>query len=71
MQRTARWIPTATATGELLRWGAWLRRVGQRLVLDDEQRFLCEARDLADLESRLRRLERGRADRFGSLPAGL
>lgn len=46
----------------------WLRRAWQRLMLDDDERFLHEARDLADLEARLRRLEQGRACRFGSLP---
>jgi len=37
-------------------------------MLDDDDRFLHDARDLVDLEARLRRLERGRACRFDSLP---
>lgn len=45
----------------------WLRRAWQRLMLDDDDRFLHDAHDLADLEARLRRLERGRACRFGPM----
>lgn len=50
------------------RWGAWLRRTWDRFSLSDDERFLHDARDLADLEARLRRLEQGRASRFGPLP---
>ena len=69
MQRTATLSPqpafAAAARGS--RWVAWLRRVWEDLTLDADERFLRGARDLADLESRLRRLERGRAERFGPL----
>lgn len=71
MLRTAPWIPRATAPDLLLRCGAGLRRAWERFMRDEDSRFLGEARDLADLEGRLRRLERGRADRFGPLPPGL
>lgn len=69
MQRTATLPPqpafAAAARGS--RWAAWLRRMGENLTLDADERFLRGARDLADLEARLRRLERGRAERFGPL----
>jgi hypothetical protein len=71
MQRTAIWIPTATAVGAPPRWRAWLRRAWALLTMDGDERFLAEARDFADLEQRLRRLERGRARRFAPLPPGL
>jgi hypothetical protein len=71
MLRTAPWIPTAAARAVRPCWGAWLRRAWERFMLDEDSRFLGEARDLADLEGRLRRLEQGRADRFGPLPPGL
>jgi len=38
------------------------------LAAHDDPGLLSEARDLADLEQRLRRLERGRAERFAPLP---
>lgn len=69
MQRTATLIPqpavAAAARGSRL--ATWLRRVWQDLTLDADERFLRGARDLADMEWRLRRLERGRAERFGPL----
>ena len=69
MQRTATLTPqfalAAAARGP--RWAAWLRRVWENLTLDADARFLRRACDLADLEWRLRRLERGRAERFGPL----
>ena len=46
---------------------AWLRGAWQELTLDADERFIRGARDLVDLELRLRRLERGRAERFGPL----
>ena len=69
MQRTATLAPQPTfaAAARGPRWATWLRRIGENLTLDADERFLRAARDLADLESRLRRLERGRAERFGPL----
>lgn len=58
--------PTATAIWRRLRAG--LRRLGSPVPLDPDAAHLREAVDLADLETRLRRLERGRPDRFGPLP---
>lgn len=55
--------PAVTASGWLVR----LRQAWQDLTLDADERFLRDAVDLADLEQRLRRLERGRAERFVSL----
>jgi hypothetical protein len=40
------------------------------MTLDADERFIRSACDLADLEWRLHRLERGRADRFGPLHPG-
>jgi hypothetical protein len=69
MQRTATLIPqpafAAAARGS--RWAARLLRVWANLTLDADERFIRGACDLADLEWRLRRLERGRAERFGPL----
>jgi hypothetical protein len=70
MLRIALLIPSASTPAVVSRWGAKLRHAWQQLTLDDDERFLCEARDLADLESRLRRLERGRVERFRPLPPG-
>jgi hypothetical protein len=67
MQRTATFIPRFAIEVAASRWGAWLRHAWDELTLDADERFLRGARDLADLESRLRRLERGRAERFGPL----
>lgn len=61
-------VPRATVWGPAPRWPAWLRRAWAALARDDEDRELSEACDHADLERQLRRLERGRADRFGPLP---
>lgn len=68
MLRTIRWIPRPAVEGVVPRWGAWLRRVWDERGVDDDERLLREARDLADLERRLRRQERGRPERFGPLP---
>ena len=68
MQRTATLIPQfALAPAASRRAAAWLRRVWDNLTLDADERFLREACDLADLEWRLRRLERGRTERFAPL----
>jgi len=69
MQRAATLIPLSTfaAAARGSRWAAWLRRAWEDVMLDADERFLRGARDLADLEWRLRRLERGRAERFGPL----
>jgi len=65
MQRTIvlpRPLPEATG---MPTWQRLLRRAWATLTLDADERFLRGASDLADLEWRLRRLERGRAERFG------
>jgi hypothetical protein len=69
MQRTATLIPqpALAAAAPSPRWVSWLRRAWADLTPDADERFLRGACDLADLEWRLRRLERGRAERFGPL----
>ncbi|HEY1393399.1 MAG TPA: hypothetical protein VFV25_08470 [Methylibium sp.] len=67
MQRTAALNPQHAVAHATARLGAWLRHAWDELMLDADERFLRGARDLADLEWRLRRLERGRADRFAPL----
>lgn len=49
-------------------WRAQLQRTWVRWGWSADERVLSEARDLADLEARLKRLERGREDRFAPLP---
>lgn len=73
MPSTAVTSPNAatTHTDTRPRWRARLRGAWTRLTLSDEERFLHGASSLADLEARLRRLERGREDRFGPLPPTL
>ena len=70
MQRSAAWTPPIAHTVAVPRWGAWLRRAWQQFTLDADERFLRSAGDLADLERRLRRLERGRDQRFAQLHPG-
>jgi hypothetical protein len=67
MQRTATLRTPPAATPSASRWGAWLRQAWEELALDADERFLRGAHDLAELERRLRRLERGRDDRFAPL----
>jgi hypothetical protein len=67
MQRTATWTPQAAVAVTTSRLGAWLQHAWDELMLDADERLLRGARDLADLEWRLRRLERGRAERFAPL----
>lgn len=67
MQPTATLIPHSVVATAASRWGAWLWHAWDELTLDADERFLRGAHDLADLEWRLRRLERGRAERFGPL----
>lgn len=67
MQHTTALSPQPAVTVTTSRCGAWLRRKWVELTLDVDERFLRGAQDLADLEWRLQRLERGRADRFGPL----
>jgi len=69
MQRTDTLIahPPFAAAARGARWATWLRRVWEDLTLDADERFLRGASDLADMEVRLRRLERGRANRFAPL----
>jgi len=73
MQHTATLIPqpAAAAATRGTRWAAWLRRVWEALTLGADERFLRGACDLTDLEGRLRRLERGRAERFDPLHPGI
>lgn len=71
MQRTATLILhsalTAAATAVASRCAARLRCLWEELTMDADERFLRGAHDLADLEWRLQRLQRGRAERFGPL----
>ena len=68
MQRTITLTPRpAVVAVGASRWRAWLQRAWTALTLDADERFLREARDLAELERRQRCLERGRAERFGPL----
>ncbi|OWR02230.1 hypothetical protein CDO81_21075 [Roseateles puraquae] len=58
---------------KLLHLAAWLVRRQARpaprgAAADSDTAWLNKAADLADLERRLKRLERGRPDRFGPLP---
>ncbi|WP_157255893.1 hypothetical protein [Pelomonas sp. Root1217] len=71
MQRTVTLFPKSAVTGSTSRLGAWLLTLRDAFTRDDDERLLCEARDLADLERRLRRLEQGRTERFGPLPGVL
>lgn len=50
------------------RLAAWLERVWSTWTLDDDERFVAAAHDVADLERRLRQLERGHGPRFAPLP---
>ena len=71
MQRTATPMPhpavAVAVAASVSRWATWLRRGWEELTLDGDERFIRGACDLADLEWRLQRLERGRAERFGPL----
>ena len=67
MQRTATLTRQAAIAVNTSRLGAWLRHAWDELMLDSDERFLRGARDLADLEWRLRRLERGRPERYAPL----
>jgi hypothetical protein len=67
MQSAATLTRQPAGTVAVSRWGAWLRRAWDQLTLAEDERFLRAACDPVDLERRLRRLERGRADRFGPL----
>lgn len=49
----------------LQRWAATVQRAWQQMTMASDERFVRGACDLADLEWRLRRLERGGAERFG------
>jgi hypothetical protein len=70
MERAATPITRPAIKPALRRWGAWLRAAWHDLTLDADERFLGEARDFADLERRLERLERGRPDRYAPLDPG-
>lgn len=64
--------PTAVTVPAFARppTGLWsrLHQAWCRCLLSPEDAWLQGAADLADLERRLQRLERGRPDRFGPLP---
>ncbi|RTL37876.1 MAG: DUF3563 domain-containing protein [Burkholderiales bacterium] len=57
-----------TAPSGLAPLGDWLRRVVRRPAQPQEVAALQGSTDLADLERRLRHLERGRPERFAPLP---
>ncbi len=61
-------FPPSVPTSWTSRWAAWLPRLRPTFRWDGDESLLREASDLADLERRLRRLESGRAERFGPLP---
>jgi hypothetical protein len=71
MQRTATPMPhlaaafAAAAAACASHWSARLGCMWAELTMDADERFLRGAHDLADLEWRLQRLQRGRAERFG------
>ena len=67
MQRAATLIPQPAVAAASSCWLARLRQAWDALTLDDDERFPRAARDPVDLEWRLRRLERGRAERFAPL----
>jgi hypothetical protein len=67
MQLTATLIARPAVAAAASRWRAWLERAWHQLTIDADERFLREACDLADLEWRLQRLQRGRPERFGPL----
>lgn len=68
MLRTAILIPRPAGTRTTAtRWWAWLRQAWAAFTREDDERFLGDACDLADLERRLRRLERGPRERFAPL----
>jgi hypothetical protein len=67
MKRIAILIAQPLATLATLRWVAWLRAAWKNATLDADERFLGEAHDFADLEWRLRCLERRRPERLDSL----
>lgn len=70
MQHTATLPPQPAVTAAASNWIARLRQAWEDLHLDADERFLRGAVDLVTLEQRLRRLERGRAERFGPLGSG-
>ncbi|MCE4554059.1 hypothetical protein [Pelomonas cellulosilytica] len=70
MHPATRTLPCQARRRSESRWTAWLRRCWQQWLRSDDERFLDDACDLADLERRLRLLERGRPERFGSFPPG-
>ena len=61
--------PPAHALAHLRRrCASWLRRAWAGACVDPDEPWLAQATDHADLERRLKRLERGRPDRFAPLP---
>lgn len=67
MQRTAILVSQPARTHASPGWADVLGRAWEDLALSDDDRFLREGCDPVDVEWRLKRLERGRADRFGPL----
>jgi hypothetical protein len=67
MQRTATLIQQHARAPAVSGWCAWLRSIWKEFALSDDERFLCEARDPVEVEWRMKRLERGRSERFGPL----
>jgi hypothetical protein len=67
MQRTALLTPQSAVAVAPSRWGAWLRHAWDALTMDADERYLCGAGDLAELERRQRHLERGHRERFARL----
>jgi hypothetical protein len=67
MQRTAPLLAIPPAEALPIRVLRHLRHAWRSWTLDADERHLAQACDHADLEQRLRRLERGRDDRFGPL----
>lgn len=71
MQRIATLSPPpAIVFNRAARLRAWLQRTWQQLTLDDDERYIRGATDLADLEYRLKKVGRGRIQRFGPLDPG-
>jgi hypothetical protein len=71
MQRSATLrLPATSAGAAASRWWDRLRRAWKDSHLDADECYLRGAADLAELEQRLRRLERGRGERFAALASG-
>ena len=58
-------VIAAVVAAAVSRWAAWWRSAWHELTMDADERFIRGACDLADLEWRMQRLERGRSEGFG------